>query len=197
MFIYYRRMRHKDSGKREAICNAAVKLINANGLAETSMAKIAKEASVSPATIYVYFENKEDLLNKLYLLVKRRMSNTVIKGLDETLSVEATFRLLWHNHYRYLVEHADQFIFAEQFSHSPLIERVSKDEGHEYLQAIFALFERGKKEKIIKEIPAEILMAYAFFPSIQLAKSQLNGDLTVDEETLRIAADVAWDSIAL
>ncbi len=62
-------MRHKDDNKHQAICDAAIGLITANGFADTSISKIAKVANVSPATIYVYFENKEDLLNKVYLFV--------------------------------------------------------------------------------------------------------------------------------
>ncbi|MDB4867155.1 MAG: TetR family transcriptional regulator [Cohnella sp.] len=38
------------------------------------MSKIAKKAGVSASTIYVYFENKEDMLNKLYLSIKKKMS---------------------------------------------------------------------------------------------------------------------------
>ncbi|MEP7039456.1 MAG: helix-turn-helix domain-containing protein, partial [Acidobacteriota bacterium] len=66
-------MRVKDDKKLQAICDAAIELITANGFADTSMSKIAKAAQVSPATIYVYFENKETLLNEIYLLVKQEM----------------------------------------------------------------------------------------------------------------------------
>ena len=59
-------MRHKDDSKRVAISNAAIELITTIGFAETSMSKIAKAAKVSPATIYVYFENKEDILISLF-----------------------------------------------------------------------------------------------------------------------------------
>ena len=86
-------MRHKDDNKREAIRNAAIELITTIGFADTSMSKIAKAANVSPATIYVYFENKEDLLNQIYLMVKREISEAMLAGYDDGLPVEDGFKL--------------------------------------------------------------------------------------------------------
>ncbi|MEY2194631.1 TetR/AcrR family transcriptional regulator [Neobacillus sp. BF23-41] len=44
------------------------------------MSKIAEKSNVSSSTIYVYFENKEDMLNKLYLTFKKKMSQRIFKG---------------------------------------------------------------------------------------------------------------------
>ncbi len=61
MFVYFRAMRTKDDFKQEALFQATIKLVNDIGFVSSSVAKIAKEADVSPATIYVYHKNKEDL----------------------------------------------------------------------------------------------------------------------------------------
>ena len=52
-------MRYKDEAKQNAIIEATVKLVNQIGFAATSTSKIAKEANVSSATIYIYYKNKE------------------------------------------------------------------------------------------------------------------------------------------
>ena len=72
MIIYFRTMRTKDEGKQDAIIKATIKLVNEIGFVSSSVAKIAKEANVSPATIYVYYQNKEDLL--ISTLLKHRTS---------------------------------------------------------------------------------------------------------------------------
>ena len=41
-------------------------MIVKEGFDGLSMQKLAKAANVSPATIYLYFKNREDLLNQLY-----------------------------------------------------------------------------------------------------------------------------------
>ncbi len=46
---------------KENILNAALKLFSANGYAETSIRKIAREAKVSDGLFYNYFKSKEEL----------------------------------------------------------------------------------------------------------------------------------------
>ncbi|MBQ6372233.1 MAG: helix-turn-helix transcriptional regulator, partial [Oscillospiraceae bacterium] len=53
-------MRFKDLDKQQRIKEAMVSLILREGIDGTSVSKIAREAGVSPATIYVYYESKEE-----------------------------------------------------------------------------------------------------------------------------------------
>ena len=57
-------IRQKCDKKRKSLLNATLKLVNNNGFHDAPMSKIAKMAAVSPATIYIYFENKQDLINQ-------------------------------------------------------------------------------------------------------------------------------------
>lgn len=90
-------MRYKDNTKKERIIISAIQLINEVGLAETSMSKIAKKAGVSAGTIYVYFENKEDMIKKLYLEVKKEMQQKLLYGVNNSLPTEAEFKQLLKN----------------------------------------------------------------------------------------------------
>ena len=70
MIIYYRIMRYKDEQKQDAIIQATIQLVNEIGFAASSVSKIAKQANVSPATLYIYYTNKEDLLVSTYVSIK-------------------------------------------------------------------------------------------------------------------------------
>lgn len=188
-------MRFKDENKEYAIFDAAISLITANGFADTSMSKIAKTAGVSPATIYVYFENKEDMLNKTYAHVKKEMATVIARGLKPELSVAKAFKVIWENFYKYTVENAIKFAFTEQFANSPIVDRISKEEGMSYFLPLFDWFERGRKEKIFKDIPTELFAAFAFAPIISLAKQQNCGDVVLDEKTLAKAFDITWTAL--
>jgi len=54
----------KSVDKRNSLIQATIELVNNDGFNATPMSKIAKMANVSPATIYLYFDNKQDLVNK-------------------------------------------------------------------------------------------------------------------------------------
>src|SRR4051794_21864567 len=102
MFIYDYNMRLKDDDKYERIFNSAVESINELGLSGTSISKIAKKANVSAATIYIYFENKEDLLNKVYLGVKKDISEATFKHFHDDLEPYEAFRMAITNFAKFL-----------------------------------------------------------------------------------------------
>lgn len=196
MFIYFRIVRVKDDKKEMAIFDAAIRLITANGFADTSMSKIAKAAGVSAATIYVYFENKEDMLNKTYAHVKSEMAAALMKELKPEISVAEAFKVIWHNFYSYAVTNQIRFSFSEQFANSPLVDNMRKQEGMKSFLPLFEWFERGVKEKIFKDIPAELFVAFAFAPLIALTKQHFCGDIRLDEKLLKKAYSMSWESVA-
>jgi AcrR family transcriptional regulator len=51
-------MRLKDETKKSAIRSATIRVVNKLGLEGASVSKIAKEADISAASIYTYFEIK-------------------------------------------------------------------------------------------------------------------------------------------
>jgi Transcriptional regulator len=63
-------MRKIDENKKEAIIQAVFQLTKEVGLVGLSIAKVAKLAGVSPATIYIYYKDKADMLSQILILVK-------------------------------------------------------------------------------------------------------------------------------
>ena len=69
-----RRKKEPKSVHREHIASAASVLFMEKGIAATSMDDIAKAAGYSKATLYVYFENKEEIISILVLnSMKKRL----------------------------------------------------------------------------------------------------------------------------
>lgn len=195
MFVYFRIVRRKDDNKQQAICDAAIELITANGFADTSMSKIAKAANVSPATIYVYFENKEQLLNKIYLFVKQEMSAKLLQGVKPDLAVAEAFKIIWNNFYQYATTNPIRFAFTEQFANSPMVDGICKDESMSYFKPLLDLFRRGKTEKIFKDISLEIFIAFTFSPLTGLIKEHFSGEIILDEKVLETTFEIAWDAV--
>lgn len=75
-------MAKRSSKKYDAILEASIRVIAEYGYHRAQVSKIAKEACVADGTIYLYFENKEDLLISIFKekignfirLVKRKIS---------------------------------------------------------------------------------------------------------------------------
>ena len=58
--------KRKDNEKYHRIIEAATKVFAKNGFYQSKIAQIAKEAGVADGTIYIYFENKDDILISLF-----------------------------------------------------------------------------------------------------------------------------------
>ncbi|WP_438490957.1 TetR/AcrR family transcriptional regulator [Paenibacillus sp. IHBB 3054] len=188
-------MRHKDENKSESIFNAAIKLINEEGLAEISMSKIAKKAGVSASTIYVYFENKEDMLNKLYLNVKKKMSQEVLFKYDDSISIQAAFENTLKKFANFILNNQDEFLCIEQFSNSPLLLNLSRKEGSELFEPLFSLFEKGKRQNIFKQVDTSLLHIFMFYPVMQYVKEYLSGQVELKQENLNEIIQMSWEAL--
>ncbi|MFC0469481.1 TetR/AcrR family transcriptional regulator [Halalkalibacter kiskunsagensis] len=95
-------MGKKKGPKYNQIIEAAVKVIANHGYHQAQVSKIAKEAGVADGTIYLYFENKEDILTSLF---EEKMGDFVRKIRDRmtpNLSIEEKFLLLITMHFEQL-----------------------------------------------------------------------------------------------
>ena len=166
-------MRTKDKDKVNRIYNAAIKTINNYGFQDSSMSKIAKEAKVSPATIYLYFENKDDMIKKLFIHIKTKIGKSYFDENLELTPTKATFRTIWINHYQYVTSNFEEYVFYENFSNSPLISQVEIEHTRDYCSVFESLLERSKSNGNIQAIQNDILYSLLFGAINHLLKKNL------------------------
>lgn len=188
-------MRLRDDNKTEAIFEATIQLLNEVGIADTSISKIAKKANVSAATIYIYFENKEDMLVKTYLKVKKKMSEKMFEGIQDTASVKERFEAIIRRYVEFVTAHPDYFLVIEQITNSPLLENWCLEEGSSLFKPVVDLFEAGVKQQVLKQEDVNLLITYSLFPIAQLAKEHIKGHFQLDPKRLETVIQMSWDAI--
>jgi AcrR family transcriptional regulator len=190
-------MRYKDESKKEAIIKATVQLVNQIGFVSSSVAKIAKAANVSPATIYIYYENKEDLLVSTYKEIKQKFSTAMLKDFDDTRPIRDIFKTIWYNAFDYISQNYEYFCYTEQFSYSPYSSLVDKKEMGKFFEPMINVLDRGIEQKIIKDNPLEVLSVFLFFPVLLLANPRVCANFEVKRDNIDLAFSMAWDAIRL
>ena len=176
---------------------ATVKLVNEIGFGASSVAKIAHEAGVSPATLYVYFKNKEDLLVSTYVEIKQGMGAAMLEEFDENAPIHDIFHRIWHNAFSYVTVHKEEFRYAEQFSNSPYAELVDKARIQESFAPLLRVVERGIEQKILKDANLDIIAAFLFHPILVLANPGHCKLFEPTEENVELAFRMAWDALRL
>lgn len=190
-------MRVKDQVKQKALFEATIKVVNEIGFAASSISKIAMEAGISPATIYIYHENKEDLLVSTYIEIKKGLGRALLQGFDESRPIRDTFKQVWLNGFTYIANHRAAFDFTEQFANSPYSEKVDKEELDKHFEILMQVFRRGVEQKIIKDVGFDLISVFLFYPPMHLSNKRHCSGFEMSDESIDLAFSMAWDAIKL
>lgn len=185
----------KSEIKRNALIKATICLVINNGFHAAPMSKIAKMANVSPGTIYLYFENKQDLINKVYLEIKASFAKHAFKYYSPFMEVEQGFENIWKQIADFKLVQVEEAMFLSQCDNTPMIDEESKKEGIKHLQPLIDLWKRGQEEGIIKKCCHYVLYAYTVYPLAFLMNAKQNKDIIINEKYIQDAYLLAWDSI--
>ncbi|MBI3259157.1 MAG: TetR/AcrR family transcriptional regulator [Ignavibacteriae bacterium] len=188
-------MRTKNENKAAAIRENAMKMIVAEGFDGFSMQKLAKSANVSPATLYIYYKNKEDLLNQLFNEVQQTFADVALEGFNPQLSFEEGLWIQWKNRLKFVLEYPVHFSFYEQFRNSPLINSsgIHLSSFKENMkQFVINAIQKGELKMMAPEIFWSV--AYGSFYSLVKfhlqEKTMMGNDFKLNEVTLKTTFDI-------
>lgn len=188
-------MRTKDLQKEEAIYAAALKLVLAEGFSGLKMSEVAKAAGVATGTVYVYFKDKDELINKLYLHLKGQSTAAYLKGYNEAAPFMVCFGKLWKSYLGYSLNAPEIAAFLEQYYRSPFLSPEVRQGSDPLLTPIYALLERGKKERLLKDVPADLMAIQLSGAMAELVRWHHRGQIKAGPAIIRKAFELAWDSI--
>lgn len=188
-------MRVKDTGKIEMIYEATLQLTKEVGIAGITVAKIAKQAKLATGTVYIYFKNKEELINQLYLHLKKQTAEDLLKDVDLTSPIKVCFKKLWLNALQNKLSNFKEGIFMEQYYHSPYISKETKQLVSSQMLPIIELLERGKNELVIKPIENELMLNLMAGFIRQLAYAQQEMQLELTQDRIETTFQMIWDAL--
>ena len=183
--------------KRQAILQVMLRLITEQGIHATPMAQVAKEAGVAAGTIYHYFSSKEQLVNELYLEVKREFGQVLNLHLLVDLPFKEQFWKIWQALYQYYVENPLAFGFSAQLAHSPLIASEIKETGKTHYQPIYDFFTAGMQQGLLKPMDVTLMAELIYGNVAVTVQLQQSGESSISPELLEQAIQFSWDGVAI
>ncbi len=167
-------MRVRDPEKELAIREHALDMIVAQGFDGLSMQKLARAAGISPATIYIYFKNRDDLIVSLFREEQSKMAELTLAGFDPEMSFADGLRLQWINRARYCLSNPKRMHFMEQIRYSPFYARESA-RNNPFSNTLRTFVEGCIRRGELVQVPVEVYWAIAFAPLYQLVKFHMHG----------------------
>jgi len=171
--LYLQTMRTRDESKENAIRENAIEMIVNDGFDGLSMQKLAKASGISPATIYIYFKNREDMLNKVYMYVQKTFFEVALDGFNPDLSFETGLWMQWKNRLKFINEYPKYFRFQEQFRNSPLINSENVNVA-EFKLSMRRFVKNAIMREEIKRMEPEIFWSVAYGTFYTLVKFHIN-----------------------
>jgi TetR/AcrR family transcriptional regulator, multidrug resistance operon repressor len=168
-------MRTRDINKERAIRDQALRMIVENGFEGLSMQKLAKVADVSPATIYIYFKDRDDLILQLAVEASKKMSEATLKNFDPTMSFSEGLKVQWVNRAKYCLTNPGEMHFLEQIRHSPLHEKSMELMGSKFKETMKAFVHNAIRRNELVKVPLEVYWSVAFAPLYTLIKFHMSG----------------------
>jgi AcrR family transcriptional regulator len=195
-FIFALRMRVRDADKERAIREEALQMIVKHGFDGLSMQKLAKAANVSPATIYIYFKDREDLILQLFVEESKKMTEATLKDFDPEMSFSEGLRVQWLNRARYCMANPDQMHFLEQIRHSPLQEKSQEVMGSSFKNVMIAFVQNAIKRKELVKVAPEVYWSVAFAPLYTLVHFHIAG-VSMGGAKFKFSEKVMMETLAL
>ena len=189
-------MRTRDENKEQLVRQKAIELVVKDGLEGFSMQKLAKAAGVSPATLYIYYKDKDDLITSIGREIGSKFSQVVLQDFDPNLSFSEGMKIQWRNRARYSFDHPLEVDFYEQVRSSSFREKVSVGFGESFKIAMGEFMHRAIKRGELTPVPLEVFWSIAYAPLYNLIRFHNEGT-SVGGQSFTIAEDVLNQTLTL
>jgi AcrR family transcriptional regulator len=195
-FIYLCGMRNRDERKLEAIMNQALKMIVKTGFDGLSMQKLAKAAEVSPATIYIYFKDRDDLLLQLFRVELQKYYEAALLDFHPDMDFAEGMRLQWKNRVDFARKHREESHFLEHFSFVPLHAKALKMRDPKIRIVLKEFTGRAIQKKELLEMPVEVFWSVSFAPLYNLLRWEKEGK-NMAGEVFELTDEILEQTLAL
>lgn len=192
-------MRNKDIAKEKLIIRSALSMIAEIGLAGLKMNDLAKHAGLATGTVYIYFASKEALIQKIYAFIFEQVTVDLQLNIEPQMSIRQKIRQSCFNYVIEIIRHPEYKIFLEQFLVSPYFDPDDTQLEHMtlYLQPILQLVKEGQENRILKNIPAELLIQVTRGALEKYAFHTARFNREINEKEFDLVFDFIWSGGAV
>lgn len=168
-------MRTRDDRKEQLVKEKAIELLVKLGFEGFSMQKLATAAKISPATLYIYYADKDDLIKKLGIDLANMMSEITLEGFNGKMGFAEGLKKQWENRSRFWLMHQKEAMAYEVIRHSPHGQYVTSIASTVFRPVMEEFAKNAIRNKELRPMPFEVYWSVAFGPLYTMVKFHLEG----------------------
>ncbi|TBX38889.1 TetR/AcrR family transcriptional regulator [Lactiplantibacillus paraplantarum] len=157
-------MKKKDMNKQVKIQDAVAAIILAEGPAGVSTTKVAKRVGIAQSNVYLYFKNKQALIDSVYARETTRILSTtdLARLSDPAIDLTARIRLYVQQVYEYSLANPDSLTIMQQIKALNGQNMTISPEEADSNNIVVKLLTMAIDAKVIKNLPVSLHMGVVF-----------------------------------
>ena len=161
-------MKDKKNEKYQRILKAATKIFAKKGFYQAKVSEIAKEAQVADGTIYLYFENKDDVLISLFEEQMSWILNNMVAQISQEANAIKKIEKFALIHMKLIAQNRDmaEIIQVELRQSSKFMKDYKNEKFAQYLNLIRDIIIEGQAEGILRQTIIPDIAKRAFFGAL-------------------------------
>ncbi|MFD0795813.1 TetR/AcrR family transcriptional regulator [Mucilaginibacter litoreus] len=189
-------MRIRNIDKVLLVKQKAIELIVKDGLEGFSMNKLAKACKISVATLYIYYQDRDDLIINIAVEEGKKMSEALLKNFDPAMGFEEGLRIQWTNRYQYMQENPSMNLFFDQLRSSSYQEKFLKSFLSDFKIVMGKFMQNVIARGEVEEMPFEAYWSVAFSPLYSLVRFDQEGQ-SLGGQPFKMTDKVLWKTFDL
>ena len=181
--------------KRDVILASALRAFLERGYDGSTVSHVADYARIAPATIYLYFENKQGLLNELYrgwkeaLIVATRIEHA---SEEDPASLFAEF---WGKLLSFGRDHPNAYVFLVLTQHSKHLDAENQGLDSVFFAPVESVLNRMRESKLLRPVPLTVATGIIRGTADKLIGEVKEGNLRLDDDLVRESAQMCWAAL--
>jgi len=158
----------KKSDKHQKILNAAIKVFGQKGFFNARISDIAKEADVADGTIYLYFNNKYDILLTLFEEEIDKLISDIKTAIAEKTDQREMLYIFALHHLRVVIEKKElaEVLQMELRQSGESIKEYRRNKFADYVNIISDIIRTGQEKHIFRRDLKPGIIKRAFFGAL-------------------------------
>lgn len=168
-------MRTRNEIKEKLVIEKAIDLMVQDGFQGFSMNKLARACSISVATLYIYYKDKDDLIRKIGVDIGKNFFTMTLRDFSPDMHFEDGLRKQWENRSAYAIQFPKEVAFFEIIRHSPHGDYILGESLSDFKTRMGDFFTNAVKNKELIELPFEVFWCVAYGPLYSLLRFHMEG----------------------
>ena len=168
-------MRTRNAGKEQLVKQKAIEMLVEEGFQGFGMNRLAKACGVSVATLYIYYQDKDDLIKKIGTEIGTQFMCKTLQGFSPKMGFAAGLKKQWENRAAFALRYPNEVACYEIIRHSQHGEYIMEESMKDFKATMIAFSQHAIHSRELIPLSVDVFWSVAYGPLYTLLRFHKEG----------------------